>query len=182
MLRTFLLMTILLFAASPGHAEDFDGKDWTLSIGSGTLGAAVGAGGLGLLAAATSDENDFSALGLVVLGIVVGAPIGATAGVWLYGDLSGHDSRWWAPIVGGLVGGGIGLGGFIGALQIDQEVLSGTLGFTSLLVLPAVGATLGYALGLESKGEVSWGAPQLMVAPDGAGGLRAQALLVDLRF
>lgn len=183
MIRSFALVAALFGAAAPALANDFDGKDWAFGIGAGTLGAAVGAGGFALATAALVDDNDGpGALGLVFLAVAVGAPVGATAGAWLYGDLSGHDSRTWAPIVGGLAGGLVGVGGFIASVQLDADELSVPLGLTSLLVLPAVGATTGYYLGLRSDGEVSWRPPQLFIAPDGAGGVNAQALLLDLRF
>lgn len=182
MIRT-LALAATLTAATPAVAKDYDGADWAASIVSGTGGAFVGAGLLALGAAAVVDDNDgFGALGLVFLAIAVGAPVGGTAGAWLYGDLSGHETRAWAPVVGGLAGGALGFAGFLGSVRLDVEELGVALGLTGLLVLPAVGATTGYYLGLKSDDAVTWRPPQLMIAPDGEGGVRAQALLVDLRF
>ena len=77
-------------------------------------------------------------------------------------------------------GGLAGVGSMIGGLATESDV-GGILGLVGLVVLPGVGATTGYALALEGEA-VSVRPPQLMVLPDGAGGMRAQAVLVDLRF
>ena len=158
-----LFVTALL--ASPAHADNqYDGADWGWSLAAGTGGALVGAAALASLGVALTDDGaGFEALGALIIGLPLGSMIGGTAGAWLYGDLSGHETRWWAPVLGGLVGGGLGLAGFIGAAGIDND-FGAVLAVGSVLVLPALGATTGYALGLKGEPAAA-DAPQLTFGP-----------------
>lgn len=145
-------LALALLLATPAQADDrYDGADWGWSLLAGGGGAVVGGAAFaGLTVALLDDDVGGAGLGAVLLGIPVGAAIGGTAGAWLYGDLSGHETRWWAPVLGGLVGSGLGFAGFIGATRIDSDV-GQVIGFSSILLLPAVGATTGYALGLKRR-------------------------------
>lgn len=153
------------FLAAPAHADGrYDGADWAWSTGAGAAGALVGAAAVtGVGVALTEDGAGFESLGAVIVGLPLGSLIGGTAGAWLYGDLSGHETRWWAPILGGLVGSGVGFAGFLGATQLDSDFAL-VLGMGSLLLMPALGATTGYALGLEGE-PAAKDAPRLTVAP-----------------
>lgn len=179
-------LTLTCLRASPAHAADdrFDGADWGWSMAAGVGGSAVGGGlALGASYLITRDDPSFGSLGVFLLLLPVGTAVGGTAGSWLYGDLSGHDTRWWAPVLGGAVGGGLGLAGFLGALGIDNDWAGGTLGLVSLFALPALGATTGYVLGLKDGGaQARWTPPSVLLLPDGAGGLRTQATLLNMRF
>lgn len=144
-----LVLASALFAL-PAQAENtYDGADWGWSLAAGTGGAIVGGAALaGLGVALTDDDAGFASLGALIIGLPIGGMIGGTAGAWLYGDLSGHETRWWAPVLGGLVGGGLGIAGFIGSTRLESG-FGAVLGVGSVLIMPALGATTGYALGLK---------------------------------
>jgi hypothetical protein len=153
-----------------GH---FDAADWTFGVLSGTAGGAVGAvlgGSLGLALAGTCEEDPNTSglfgdcflhgVGETMIGATFGATFGGAAGIYAYGESSGHRGSYWAA-AGGYTLGLAGAAG-IGALFADSDAGS-ALTWVALLTLPALGGTAGYALSLED------GTPDY--APPPVGGL-----------
>lgn len=190
--------------ADPRPDPDYSAVDWVASFfignAAGTAGALAG-GGLGYALAGDCDETRdddsffgpcaFHGVGEMVIGGTLGATFGGAAGIYAYGELSGHDGSYWAAAAG-FAGGLLVTGGF-GVLVSDLEA-GPAMTWAALFTLPALGGTLGYVLSLENGGgtdvprhgaliEVDEGALRLGV-PDVGVRLDAEARLerVDVRL
>lgn len=143
------------FVVGETEYAPFEGADWLWAPLSGTFGYAA-AGSLGMVvgfAAAgdcVEDPDDTSFLGNCFLhgfgeagvGMMLAAPFGAAAGVYTYGELTNHNGSYWAALGGAAVGAVIA--------TIPVAVSDGDAGTTVTIIahltLPALGATIGYAL------------------------------------
>lgn len=72
-------------------------------------------------------------------GLYVGAPVGAVVGVWVEGERTG-SVRWWAPVVGSLVGFGVA------AAHAESSEGDSMVSYAALVLLPPLGATILHAL------------------------------------
>ena len=144
----------------PTEYEVFDGADWALGVLSGVFGYAGGAGvgmGIGFLAAGdcVEDPDDTSLLGDCFLhgwaeagiGALMVAPFGAAGGVYAYGELTDHNGNYWAALAGAAVGSALALT----PILADSDA-GGTAAAVLHLFLPALGATVGYALSNDTSG------------------------------
>jgi hypothetical protein len=89
---------------------------------------------------------------------------GATVGAMLYGELVDHDSTWTSTAIGAATGTAVGIAGAWLLEDVGHPDTSAALGVTSLLLGPALGATLGYVYGLRGLGNA--GLPMPMVSAD----------------
>ena len=152
---------------------EFDGADWTFGVLSGTAGGAVGAvlgGSLGRGLAGTCDEDPETSglfgdcflhgVGETMIGATFGATFAGAAGIYAYGEASGHRGSYWAA-AGGYTLGLVSAAG-VTALASDSDAHL-PLAWLAFLTLPALGGTAGYVLSLED------GTPDY--APPPVGGL-----------
>lgn len=146
----------------------YDGADWLGAIGSSALlGALGGLIGLGVSVSISDDDADAQPLGSSTVAPLLGLLAGAWGGAELYGYATERDGS----TVGALLGATLGLGVTVGtAALLDDVVHADTVGAVIVvggLLLPAVGATFGYSLGLDDP---AVSVPTPGVISDGAGG------------
>lgn len=188
-----------------GH---FDAADWTFGVLAGSASGAVGAalgGSLGLgLAGSCEEDPDTSGLfgdcflhgvGETMIGATFGATFGGAAGIYAYGESSGHRGSYWAA-AGGYTLGLVGAAG-VTALAADSDAHL-PLAWIAFLTLPALGGTAGYVLSLDegtpgpmpvggllevNAGDLRLGVPNVGVTLDPMGELeRVDLTLVGGRF
>lgn len=105
-------------------------------FGSGVVGAMVGGAVGGLVATQLSDRRDgFGDLAMFLSGALVGIPTGSTIGVLLRGSNSAPGGRILPTLGGALLGSAASL-------------LTGPGVPVALIVLPPLGATIGYTVSL----------------------------------
>jgi peptidoglycan/LPS O-acetylase OafA/YrhL len=120
-------------------------REWTrhvVNFGAGSLGALF----LSVLCVNSGPNWDDADENLREdMGWYVGAPIGATLGVWIEGERTG-DVAPWAPVVGSL------LGLALGAAHASATEGESSTSYAALLLLPPLGATILNAV-FEPEGE-----------------------------
>lgn len=187
---------------------EFSAGDWALSFLSANAGGALGGmvgGALGYgLAGECHDDGDNTTLlgpcflhgtGQAMLVGSVGTIFGGAAGIYAYGEGTGHRGSYWAAAGGWTLGLASAIG--IGALASEADEGSAVL-VVALFTLPALGGTAGYALSLEdgtpgplpvggllevNAGELRLGVPNVDVTLDALGDLeRIDLTLVGGRF
>jgi len=168
-MRHAILVSLIVpaLATPPAHAAerapdpDYSAGDWIASFlignAAGTAGGFIGAGiGYGLAGECHEVDDDdsffgpcaFHGLGEAAIGGLLGATFGGAAGIYAYGELTGHDGSYWAA-AGGFAVGLLAAGGITAlATEADAPALSVAAVFT----LPALGGTLGYVLSLDDGG------------------------------
>lgn len=150
-------------AAEPFPDAHYSAGDWVGSFfaanAAGTVGALAGGGiGYALAGECHEDEDDESlfggcflhGFGEAAIGGMIGATFAGSAGIYAYGELTGHDGNYWAAAGGFAVGLVASLG--LGVLVADTEVGS-AMTWGALFTLPALGGTLGYVLSLDDGGQ-----------------------------
>lgn len=187
---------------------EFSAGDWALSFLSanagGVLGGMVG-GALGFgLAGECHDDGDNTTFfgpcfmhgtGQAMLVGSIGTIFGGAAGIYAYGEGTGHRGSYWAAAGGWTLGLASALG--IGALAAEADEGSAVM-VVALFTLPALGGTAAYALSLEegtpgpmpvggllevNAGELRLGVPNVDVTLDALGDLeRIDLTLVGGRF
>lgn len=187
---------------------EFSAGDWALSFLSANAGGALGGmvgGALGYgIAGECHDDGDNTTLlgpcflhgtGQAMLVGSVGTIFGGAAGIYAYGEGTGHRGSYWAAAGGWTLGLASAIG--IGALASEADEGSAVL-VVALFTLPALGGTAGYALSLEdgtpgplpvggllevNAGELRLGVPNVDVTLDALGELeRIDLTLVGGRF
>lgn len=136
---------------------DWEAHNWFLAVLMGDLGGMVAGAGGGLLGAAiggaTCDrqsDDGWDCLGSVVGGLLIGGLVGWTvgvpAGVTLYGRRTElRDGGYGAALLGGLAGTLASAALFGVLISVDANSELAQLGTLSLLVLPSLGAAMGYS-------------------------------------
>lgn len=140
------------------RANHFDGDDVAVSALGGIAGLGFGllvGGAVGEAAAGSCVERDddtslfgdcfLHGVGETVLGASIGGTLGAAGGVYMVGELTGHDGSFAATLGGSSLGTLAGFGFIALAGDVDDDVQSGIL--TGLgLALPVAGALVAYGL------------------------------------
>lgn len=189
----------------------FSALEWTgavlsgdaAGLAGGLIGAEIGIAAAGSCdpdARSDSDDDGFDfgpcflhGFGEAMIGAGIGSTFAGAGGVYAFGELTGHHGSYWAA-AGGWAVGLAGSLGVIAATDGDSEAA----GIVSLALLPALGATAGYVLTLESDGPdgpppvgallevdggVRLGAPDVSVSLDREGDVdRVDVRLVGGRF
>jgi len=157
-MRQFIFMITILSVVNPAFAQEPDPPAKRLSGGhlagayfTGVLGElALGTlgGYLGYLSAGhceePADDDTFlgacflHGLGETTAGVLIGTNLGSIAGVYGYGQLTGHQGSYQWTALGSIAG---SLAGFGLALAIDSEA-----GLVAMGLLIPAGAVLGYTL------------------------------------
>jgi len=170
MRRSFIgSLLIVSLSSLPAHADveiperpdaHYSVGDWAASFFIGNAAGAIGAlaGGAIGYAAAGDCESDaafgclFHGWAPAALGGGLGLTFGGAAGVYAYGELSGHDGNYWAAAGGFAIGLAASLG--LSALFADTEADS-AIAYGTLFTLPVLGGTLGYVLTLDDGDDVT---------------------------
>lgn len=187
---------------------EFSAGDWALSLLSANAGGALGGmvgGALGYgLAGECHDDGDNTTFfgpcfmhgtGQAMLVGTVGTIFGGAAGIYAYGEGTGHRGSYWAAAGGWTLGLASAIG--LGALAAEADEGSAVM-VVALFTLPALGGTAGYALSLEegtpgpmpvggllevNAGELRLGVPNIDVTLDALGDLeRVDLTLLGGRF
>ncbi|MFT7581877.1 MAG: hypothetical protein ACI9MR_003558 [Myxococcota bacterium] len=134
-----------------GPIRRLDGADWFFSFMLADLGMVTGAmvgGGLGLLASdglGFGEGNQELWTSPVGIGALLGATTGTAAMVYAYGEANGYDGSFLMSYVGAALGAGAVFA--LGQIEDDSPGLL----IMSSFVLPALGATIGYAFSIEDR-------------------------------
>ncbi len=166
-MRSFIAVLLTVASLAPVRADDgipqspperfdtsFSAGDWTLAwlFGNalGLVGGAAGAG-VGYAFAGDCDEDCglFHGLGEAAIGATIGFTFANAAGIYGYGELSGHSGNYWATAGGVVVG-------MLGTAAISSLSEDRVLPTISLFVLPALAGTAAYVLTLESGAGDDW--------------------------
>lgn len=166
-MRAILSCCLALLIFTPAaHAGDYDLGDWTLSILSADTGMLVGAVGGGVLGQAMAkpceeddDEDDSCFLhGLTetLIGAATGGTLGVAAGAWSYGELQGRDGSFTGALLGATLGGAASFAVAWGTCGgINNDLICPVFSAAGLLILPGLGATMGYLMGEPDAGPTS---------------------------
>ncbi|MFO0744664.1 MAG: hypothetical protein U1F43_03185 [Myxococcota bacterium] len=174
---SFLLAPLAARAAEPRplpaapaptrYDARFSAAEWVGAFfagdAAGTAGALVGGAiGYGLAGSCVDDGSEssdgdwqifgpcaFHGLGEAVIGGSVGSIFGGAAGVYAFGEATGHHGSYWAAAGGWTLGLAASFG-LMAATDPDET----PVGVVSLFVLPALGATAGYVLTLDDGGPI----------------------------
>lgn len=164
-----LVPSVAPHAAAAEDVPAFTAADWLLSTAAGDVGLVVGVldgGFLGVALTGPCDEDGcgWKKLGSAALGAMVVSPVTTATGVYLYGELRGHDGSYWAALGGSLVGGLM----FTGVvLMTDDDDVGIPLRYASALIFPALASTVMYwASRRTTPRRSAWGP-----APGAGGGL-----------